>query len=106
MAPEKAGTRANPSSPLHPGVPDPEQILRDARKPLSSTSSGIFMCPSPLEILDPSQFISPSTDPQAKKGKEEQDLSFHVTQIDNFQVISNPLLFEEVKIVSFIFRNI
>ena len=97
MAPKKAGTRENPSSPLHPGVPDPEKILRDARQQLSSTSSGRFMYPSALEIPDPSQFVSHSTDPQAKKGKEEQNLSFPVTKIEKFQVFTNPLLSEEVK---------
>ena len=54
MAHKKDGIRENPSSPLHLGVRDPEQILRDARKQLSSTSSRIFMYPSPLEIPDPS----------------------------------------------------
>ena len=72
--------------------------MRDARKQLSSTSSGIFLYPSPLEIHDPSQFVSPFADPQDKNGKEEQDLSFPVTQIDNFQVFTNPSLFEEVKV--------
>ena len=97
MAPKNVGTRENPSCPLHPGVPDPEKILRDSRQQLSSTSSRRFMYPLHLEILDPSQFVSPSTNPQAKKGKEEQDLSFHVTQIYSFQVFTNPLLSEEVK---------
>ena len=71
MAPTKAGPRENPSSPLHPGVPDLEKILRDARKQLSSTSSKRFLYPAPFEIPDPSQFASPFTDPQAEKGKEE-----------------------------------
>ena len=79
MAPKKDGTRENPLSPLHPGVPSLEKILRDARKQLSSTSSWIFMYPSPLEIPDPLHFVSPSANPQAKKGKEEQYLSFPVT---------------------------
>ena len=35
--------------------------------------------------------------PEAEKGKEEKDLSFPLTQIDNFQVFINPLLSEEVK---------
>ena len=64
---------------------------------MSSTSSKRFLYPAPFEIPDSSQFVSPFADPQAKKGKEEQDLSFPVTQIDNFQVFTNHLLSEELK---------
>ena len=84
MAPKIAGTRENISSPLHSRVPDLEQILRDARQKLSSTSSGRFMYPSSLNISDQSQFASPSANPQPEKKKEEQDLFFLVPQIDNF----------------------
>ena len=54
MAPKNTGTRENPSSPLHPGIPDPEQILKEARQRLSSTPSGKFAHPSALEIPESS----------------------------------------------------
>ena len=92
-------TRANPTSPLHPEISDPQHILRDSRKTLSSTSSTIFQYPSSIDIPDHSQQASPSPNPEPEKGKEEQDLAFHirVTQLDNFQVYTNPLSSKKFK---------
>ena len=70
MAPKKVGTRAKPSSPLHPGILDPEQILKEARQRLNSTPSEKFVHPSTLEIPESSQFLLPSFDPHSEKGKE------------------------------------
>ena len=98
MASKRIGTRGNPSSPLNPGVLNHEQILKEARQRLSSTSSEKFKHPSSLEILESSFFPVPSFDPHSEKGKEELDLLFTPSQIDNFQVFTNPLLSEEVKI--------
>ena len=69
MAPKKTGTRENPSSPLHRGIPDLEQILKEARQRLSSTPSGKFSHPSNLEIPESSQFLLPAFDPHYEKGK-------------------------------------
>ena len=97
MASKRIGIRGNPSSPLNPGVSDSEQILKEARKILSSTSSGKFKHPSTLEILESSQFLLPTFDPHSEKGKEELDSLFTPSQFEYFQVFTNPLLYEEVK---------
>ena len=65
---------------------------------LSSTSLEKFKHPSALEIHESSSFPVPSFDPHSEKGKEELDLLFTPSQIDNFQVFTNPLLSEEVKL--------
>ena len=51
-----------------------------------------------MEIHESSFFPVPSFDAHSKKGKEELDLLFTPSQIDNFQVFTNPLLHEEVKL--------
>ena len=98
MDSRKIGTRGNPSSPLNPGVSDPEQILKEATQRLSSTSSAKFKHPSALEIPKSSFFHVPSFEPHSEKGKQELDLLFTPSQIDNFQVFINHLLSEEVKL--------
>ena len=98
MASKKIGTRGNPSSPLNPGVSDPKQLLKEARRRLSSTSSKKFKHPSALGIPESSSIHVPSFDPHLEKGKEELDLLFTPSQIDNFQVFTNPLLSEKVKL--------
>ena len=98
MASKRIGTRGNPSSPLNPRVSNPEQILKEARRRLSSTSLEKFKHPSALEIPESSFFPIPSFDPHSEKGKEGLDLLFTPSQIDNFQVFTNPLLSEEVKL--------
>ena len=97
MAPKNIRTRENPSSPLHPGILDPEQILKEARECLNSTPSRKFVHPSTLEIPESSQFLLPAFDPHSEKGKEELDSLFTPSQVENFQVFTNPLLSEEVK---------
>ena len=76
VASKKIGTRGNPSSPLNPGVSDPEQILKEARRRLSSTSLEKFKHPSTLDIHEYSSIPVPYFDPHSKKGKEELDLLF------------------------------
>ena len=98
VASKKIGTRGNPSSPLNPGVPDPEQLLKEARRRLISTSSEKFKYPSALEIPESSSIPVPSFDPYSEKGKEELDMLFTPSQIDDFQVFTNPLLSEKVKL--------
>ena len=98
MDSKRIGTQGNPSSPLNPGVSDPEQILKEARQRLSSTSSKKIKHPSALEIPESSFFPIPSFDPHSEKGKEELDMLFTPSQIDNFQVFTNPLLSEESKL--------
>ena len=97
MAPKNTGTRANPSSPLHPGIPDPEKILKEYKQCLSYTPLGKFTHPSTLEIPKSSQFLFPAFDPHSEKGKEELDSLFTPSQVEDFQVFTNPLLSEEVK---------
>ena len=67
MASKRIGTRGNTSSPLNPGVLDPEQILKEARRRLSSTSLEKFKHPSALEIPESSFFPVPSFDPHSEK---------------------------------------
>ena len=98
MASKKIGTRGNPSSPLNPGVSDPEQLLKEARKNLISTSSKKFKQPAALDIPESSSISVPSFDPHSEKGREELDLLFTPSQIDNFCVFTNPLLSEKVKL--------
>ena len=98
VASKKIGTQGNPSSPLNPEVSGPEQLLKEARRNLISTSSKKFKHPLALEIAESSSFLVPYFDPHSEKGKEELDLLFTPSQIDNFQVFTNPLLSEEVKL--------
>ena len=65
---------------------------------MSPTSLEKFKHPSTLEIPESSSIPIPSFDPHSEKGKEELDLLFTPSQIDNFQVFTNSLLSEEVKI--------
>ena len=68
MASKKIGTRGNPSSPLNPGVSDPEQLLKEARRNLVSTSSEQFKRPAALEIPESVSFPVPSLNPHSEKG--------------------------------------
>ena len=98
MASKKIGTQGNPSSPLNPGVSDPEQLLKEARRNLISTSSEKFKQPTALEIPKYSSIPIPSFNPHSEKGREELDLLFTPSQIDNLCIFTNPLLSEEVKL--------
>ena len=71
--------------------------MKEARQRLSSTPSRKFAHPSTLEIPESSQFLLVAFDPHSKKGKEESDSLFNPSQVENFQVFTNPLLSEEVK---------
>ena len=51
-----------------------------------------------MEIPEYSSIPIPSFDPHSEKGKEELDLLFTPSQIDNFCVFTNPLLSEKVKL--------
>ena len=68
MASKKIGTQGNPSSPLNPGVSDPEQLLKEARRNLVSTSSEKFKQPATLEIPESVSFPVPSLNPYSEKG--------------------------------------
>ena len=98
MASKKIGTRGNPSSPLNPGVSDPEELLRETRRNLVSTSSEKFKLPETLEIPEDASFPIPSLNPQSEKGREELDLLFTPSQVNNFWVFTNPLISEQVKL--------
>ena len=98
MASNKIGTRGNPSSLLNPGVSDPEQLLKEARRNLISTSSEKFKQPAALEIPEYASIPVPPLNPHSEKGREELDLLFTPSQIDNFRVFTNPLLSEKVKL--------
>ena len=98
MASKNIGTRGNPSSPLNPGVSDPEQLLKEARRNLVSTSSEKFKQLAALEIPESASFPVPSSNPHSEKGREELDLLFTPSRVDNFQVFTNPLLSEKVKL--------
>ena len=76
MASKKIGTRGNPSSPLNPIVSDPEQLLRETRRNLVSTSSEKFKQPTTLEIPKSAFVPVPSINPQAEKGHEDLDSLF------------------------------
>ena len=65
---------------------------------MSSTSLEKFKHPSTLEIPESSFIHVPYFDPHSEKGKEELDLLFTPSRIDNFQVFINPLLSEKVKL--------
>ena len=98
MASNKIGTRGNPSSPLNPGVSNPEQLLKEARRNLVSTSSEKFKQPAALEIPESVSFLVPSLNPHSEKGREELDLLFTPSQVNNFRVFTNPLISEQVKL--------
>ena len=100
MASKKIGTRGNPSSPLNPGVSDPEELLRETRRNLVSTSSEKFKLPDNLEIPEAASFPIPSLNPQSEKGREELDLLFTPLKVDNLRVFTNPLIPEQVKLES------
>ena len=59
MASKGVGTRGNPSSPLHPTIPDLEKLLKEARQKLSSTSEGTHQYTSVSET--PSEFMQSSS---------------------------------------------
>ena len=50
-----------------------------------------------MEILESSQFLLLAFDPHSEKGKEELDSFFTPSQVEDFQVFTNTLLFKEVK---------
>ena len=60
MASRKIGTSGNPTSLLHKGVSNPEQLLGEDKQKLSYTPSGRCHYPSSIEIPDQSQQASPS----------------------------------------------
>ena len=84
MASRKIGTRGNPSSPLNPGVSDPEGLLRETRRNLVPTTSERFKIPETLEIPEATSFPSSFVNPQTGKEAEESDL------------LSTPLKFEKL----------
>ena len=98
MASKNIGTRGNPASPLNPGVSDPEQLLKEVRRNLISTSLEKFKQPTALEIPESSSIPVPSFNPHSEKGKEELDLLFTPSQVDNFRIFTNHLLSEKVKL--------
>ena len=51
-----------------------------------------------MEIPEYSSIPVPSFDPHLEKGREELDLLFTPSQIDNFRVFTNRLLSEKVKL--------
>ena len=98
MASRKIGTRGNPSSPLNPGVSNPEELLRETRRNLVSTSSERFKLPETLEIPEATSFPSPFINPQSGKGGEESDLLSTPLKFEKLQVFTNPLIPEQVKL--------
>ena len=98
MASKKIGTRGNPSSPLNPGVSYPEELLRETRRNLVSTSSEKFKQPATLEIPESASVPVPSLNPHSEKGREELDFLFTPSQVYNFRVFTNPLISEQVKL--------
>ena len=50
MATRHIGTRGKPTSPLHLGVSDPEQILKEARQIRRSQSSTSLFIPDQFEL--------------------------------------------------------
>ena len=82
MATRKIGTRGKPTSPLHLGVLDLEQILKEARKIRKYQSS-----PS-LFTHDQFDLVLPFTHSE----EEKQNLSWSIPTIpvDSFQVFTNP----------------
>ena len=53
MATKGVGTRGRPTSPLHLGVSDPEQILKEPRKIKKSQSSPTLCSPDQIDLLSP-----------------------------------------------------
>ena len=53
VATKGVGTRSRPSSPLHLGVSDPEQILKKARKIKRSQSSPALCNLDQIDLLSP-----------------------------------------------------
>ena len=98
MDSKNIGTRGNPSSPLNPGVSDLEQLLKEARRNLISTSSEKLKQPAALEIPESISFPVPSLNPHLEKGREELDLLFTPSQVYNFWVFTNPFISEKVKL--------
>ena len=82
MATRKIGTRGKPTSPLHLGILDPEQILNEARKIQRSHSF-----PS-LYTFDHFDLESPFVHSEEKK----QSLLWSTPSIpiSSFQVFTNP----------------
>ena len=92
MATKGVGTRSRPSSPLHLGVSDPEQILKTTRKIKRSQSSPALCNPDQIDSLS---LFSISKE-------EEQDSScFKPTiHVSNFHIFINPQSFKKEKTLS------
>ena len=86
VATRNIGTRGKPTSPLHLGVSDPEQILKKARQIRRSQSSPSLFSPDQLELASSFAF------PEFQTEEEIQNLSWLVpsTPVDTFQIFNNP----------------
>ena len=89
MATRRIGTRRKPTSPLHPGIPDPKHILKEARKIQRSQSSPALYT---SEFFDLISLFSHS-----EEKKESLSWSIPTLLVSSFQVFADPQSFKKTK---------
>ena len=89
MATKKIVTRGRPTSPLHLGVSELEQILKEARQ-----LRKIYSSPS---LLTPEQSISRSPFTYFEEEKQSLSWSIPFILVSSFQVFTNPQSYKKAK---------
>ena len=82
MATERVGTRRKPTSTLHPGILDPEHILKEARKIQRSQSSPSLYTSNFFDLASPFS--------HSEEKKEILSWSIPTLLVCSFQVFTDP----------------
>ena len=87
MANRKIGTRGKPNSPLHLGVSDLEQILKESSKNRRYLSSPSLF--TPVQLKSTSSFTY--SELETEEGKKNIAWLDPFTPVDTFQILTTPL---------------
>ena len=82
MATRNTGTRGKPTSPLHLGVSDLEQILKESRKIQKTQTSPSLCTPDQFELVSPFS--------HSKEEKQNMSSSIPSILVRIFRVFTNP----------------
>ena len=94
MPSEKIVTRRKPTSPLHSGILDPEQILKEARKIRRSLSSPSLFTPGQLESSSSFTY----SELKIEEGKLNISWLVPSTLVESFQILTTPLSSKKQKL--------
>ena len=92
MAAKGVGIRGRPTSPLHLGVSDSDQIMKEARKIKKSQSSLALCSPDQIDLL--SHFSL------AKEEKQDSSWLTPTIPVSSFQIFTDPQSFKKAKTLS------